>query len=394
MRPASLLLAVAVALATGGCTLRLGRGQTTAPPAAPVALVAEGSAFTRPGVRERVVRAVEHASGRRVLLVEPADGRSDPRRRLAARLAKEIPQLTGYDAREPQCAADADVLVALASNTDAVYRVTLDSTAHTRPPTTADLASPAARPRGVRRALAALHRDTPQAVREESVAGRVALASFAQGPNPPAMRIDRRARRLVPGAPPALLDAGAIADGALHQLPPPPAPEWEAYTRRLVAGGCPLLAMSVAEARLGSGRTFKSLQSVALDAIRRSVDRRASRMSARDVAMRDASKEASPQEPEAAQSAPSEEALSCSALCSMHMVELCNNDRALWIEHRARWEATPCGTRRNDAFLEECYRQQWQSGTFDDSCVTPCETAAEGRERLESMLRRAGCLRN
>src|SRR2546430_6188264 len=36
-----------------------------------------------------------------------------------------------------------------------------------------------------------------------------------------------------------------------------------------------------------------------------------------------------------------------------HMIELCNNDRALWIEHRVRWEATPCGTRRQDAFLEE-----------------------------------------
>ncbi|TMA60213.1 MAG: hypothetical protein E6J75_01580 [Deltaproteobacteria bacterium] len=76
------------------------------------------------------------------------------------------------------------------------------------------------------------------------------------------------------------------------------------------------------------------------------------------------------------------------------MVELCNNDRALWIEHRVRWEATPCGTRRHDAFLEECYRQQWQSGTFDDACVAPCETTPEGRERLESILRRAGCLRD
>ena len=76
----------------------------------------------------------------------------------------------------------------------------------------------------------------------------------------------------------------------------------------------------------------------------------------------------------------------------MHMIELCNNDRALWIEHRARWEATPCGTRRHDASLEACYRQQWQSGTFDDACVAPCETTPEGRERLESILRRAGCL--
>ena len=76
----------------------------------------------------------------------------------------------------------------------------------------------------------------------------------------------------------------------------------------------------------------------------------------------------------------------------MHMVELCNNDRALWIENRTRWEATPCGTRRTEAFLEECYRQQWQSGTFEDACVTPCETTPEGRDRLQSILRQAGCL--
>jgi hypothetical protein len=74
------------------------------------------------------------------------------------------------------------------------------------------------------------------------------------------------------------------------------------------------------------------------------------------------------------------------------MVELCNNDRALWIENRARWEATPCGTRRTDAFLEKCYRQQWQSGTFEEACVTPCEATPEGRDRLQSILRQAGCL--
>ncbi|HJQ85785.1 MAG TPA: hypothetical protein VKA21_16980, partial [Candidatus Binatia bacterium] len=82
----------------------------------------------------------------------------------------------------------------------------------------------------------------------------------------------------------------------------------------------------------------------------------------------------------------------CEVLCDMHMVELCNNDRALWVEHRARWETTRCGTRRHEAFLESCYRQQWQSGTFRDACLVPCETSSEGRTRLEGILRRAGCL--
>jgi hypothetical protein len=76
------------------------------------------------------------------------------------------------------------------------------------------------------------------------------------------------------------------------------------------------------------------------------------------------------------------------------MVELCNRDLALWIDHRVRWEATPCGTRRPEEFLVACYAQQWQSGTFEDACLTPCETTPEGRGRLESILRRGGCLPN
>jgi hypothetical protein len=357
-----------------------------------VALVLDGSGLTS-GIRARVMRDVERASEHPVLLVEPAEGRSDPRRRLAARLAKATPELARYDAREPQCAAHADVLVALASNTDAVYRVRLDATASTRPASAADLTSPAAQPRGVGRVLSALRRDAPHTVREESVAGSVALSSFAGDANPPAVRIDRRAVGFIPGAPQAPLDAAAIARQALRKLPAPPAPQWEAHARRLVGVGCPLLAMAVAEARLGSGRTFRSVQSASVEAMRRSAGLRAARTPVRDSPTSGVSREPSVPEPELTPAEP-DGPLACSDLCGMHMVELCNNDRALWIEHRTRWEATPCGTRRNDPFLEECYRQQWLSGIFEVSCVTPCETSAEGRERLESMLRRAGCLPN
>ena len=146
--------------------------------------------------------------------------------------------------------------------------------------------------------------------------------------------------------------------------------------------------MSVAEARLGTGTTFRSVRTAALDAMRRNVERRAARAAGPDVATQGVSKESPPED--TAAPAPPEQ--TCSELCAMHMVELCNNDRALWIENRTRWEATPCGTRRTEAFLEECYRQQWQSGTFEDACVTPCETTPEGRDRLQSILRQAGCL--
>ena len=392
MRPVSrLLLAAALGLSPGaGCGLRPPGRSTAAPPVAPVALVTEGSAFARPGMRERIGKAVEQISGRPVLLVDPTERDGDRRRGLVAKLAKENRELAGYDWREPRCAAETAVLAALASSTDAVYRVTLDAAAHTRPVTPADLRSPAACPRGLGKVLAALHGAEPNAVREESVTGNIALSLFSRSPSAPRVGVEQRATCLEPGAPATLLDLPAIVADALRELPPPHVPEWEAYSRRLLAAGCPLLALSVAEARLGTGPTFKSLQSAALDAMRRNVDRHAVRDLGHNTAAPEAAKSAAPQE--SALSSPDEP--SCSALCSMHMIELCNNDRALWIEHRVRWEATPCGTRRHDAFLEECYRQQWQSGTFDDACVAPCETTPEGRERLESILRRAGCLRD
>jgi len=390
VRPvSSLLLAAALGLSPGaGCALGPAARPTGAPPVAPVALLTEGSAFTRPGMRERIGKTVEQISGRPVLLVDPPERNSDRRRGLAGKLAKENRELAGYDWREPRCAAEATVLAALTSSTDAVYRVTLDAVAHTRPVTPADLRSPAACPRGLGKVLVALHGAEPNAVREESVTGNIALSLFSRSPSAPRVGVEQRATCLEPGAPATLLDLPAIVADALRELPPPHVPEWEAYSRRLLAAGCPLLALSVAEARLGTGPTFKSLQSAALDAMRRNVDRHAVRDLGHSTAAPEAAKSAAPQE--SALSSPEEP--SCSALCSMHMIELCNNDRALWIEHRVLWEATPCGTRRQDAFLEDCYRQQWQSGTFDDACVAPCETTPEGRERLESILRRAGCL--
>ena len=58
-----------------------------------------------------------------------------------------------------------------------------------------------------------------------------------------------------------------------------------------------------------------------------------------------------------------------------------------------RFETTRCGTRRSEAFLEDCYRMQWLSGSYEQSCIQPCENSPEGRTRLVSMLRRSGCLR-
>jgi hypothetical protein len=83
----------------------------------------------------------------------------------------------------------------------------------------------------------------------------------------------------------------------------------------------------------------------------------------------------------------------CRALCEMHMVELCNNDRDLWSRHQYLWESTPCGQRRTETFLLDCYQRQWLSGTFDEACMAPCERATDGRARLLHMLQSGGCAR-
>ena len=110
---------------------------------------------------------------------------------------------------------------------------------------------------------------------------------------------------------------------------------------------------------------------------------------------------AHPAEPDAAepetqetQEAPRpDERYSCRTLCRMHMVELCNRDKALWDAHGQKWDTTSCGTMRPEGFLQDCYRRQWLSGAFHDACLSPCEGRAEGRERLLRILQEAGCLR-
>ena len=78
----------------------------------------------------------------------------------------------------------------------------------------------------------------------------------------------------------------------------------------------------------------------------------------------------------------------------MHMIELCNRDKALWDAHGRTWDPTACGSMREDDFLQECYRRHWLSGAYDQSCVNPCESAPEGRERLLRILQEGGCLRS
>jgi hypothetical protein len=80
-------------------------------------------------------------------------------------------------------------------------------------------------------------------------------------------------------------------------------------------------------------------------------------------------------------------------MCEIHMVELCNNDRDLWSRNQQLWQSTPCGQRRSEEFLRDCYQRQWLSGTFDEACMAPCERSGDGRARLLHMLQSGGCTR-
>jgi len=176
-----------------------------------------------------------------------------------------------------------------------------------------------------------------------------------------------------------------------------PTPEWDALARRLLERGCPFLAWAVADTQLVPAAR-DPLQKAAVGAMRASLGRIAARQRAdgarkpapaRDVA------EVTTEPPAPAETPPppaDEPAVSCATLCEMHMVEICNSDKVLWSAHRARWEPTACGTRRDEAFLTECYREQWDTGTFDTSCVQPCEASDAGRTRLMAILQEAGCV--
>jgi hypothetical protein len=172
------------------------------------------------------------------------------------------------------------------------------------------------------------------------------------------------------------LDAGAVIGEALRSLPPPPALAWDTVTTRLIADRCPFLALTVYETQVAPARPYLRRRALA-------AARPPSRPPARAATG-----------PSPAPSAPAvDERYSCTNLCRMHMVEICNKDRVLWDAHSKRWEPTPCGSMRGDAFLQDCYRQQWLSGAFHESCVEPCKQAPEGRDRLLAILQTAGCLR-
>jgi hypothetical protein len=394
-----------------------------------VGVIAEGSAFARPGVTEGVVRLLEYKTGRRVFLFSPPPASTDLQwQTTAAALLKANPSLARYDWHEPHCTAYWAVLPALEHDVDAVYRVSLDYSEASRP-----LVEPDPTPRtGIEQFLHALDVGSHGSERRESVSGRVALFSFGASPESPSIPIDRTVTYVEPTMLAPRLDIASAVGEAIGQLGAVRAPDWDGFGRWLLSSECPLLALGVSEARLDHGPAQRKLKTEAVATMQRGLTAGPVRQLAQDTSARmhaaleagnlkDAEvlleqydhhpahqahtaallrrrlesarrRAAADQKRAAVDRQAKEDRYSCQVLCGLHMVELCNNDKVLWNRSGRTWEASPCGQRRAEPFLVECYRQQWLTGTFHDSCLLPCESAADGRDKLMRILQGAGCI--
>jgi hypothetical protein len=212
---------------------------------------------------------------------------------------------------------------------------------------------------------------------------------------------------------------GDVVTRALTALPEPPGPQWAAEGRRLAAAGCPLLALAVYEQRLALRPDGAAVRQAALRSLTPTARRPPTRETASaamdefrsalredDLERADAVLARYESDPHrrsttlahmrstlAARRGPLPEPAqaSCTSLCEMHMVEVCNNDRELWHEHQRTWESTPCGKKRPEEFLQACYLHQWLSGTFQGACVAPCDDGPGGRAKLRHILQQSGC---
>jgi len=383
------LLVLAVALVPSACgVLRIpGARSSGAVGGRPVALLTEGSAFTE-AVRGATVAALQQVLARPVRPIEglpaPADAET---KALAVRLMSGRSVVARYDWREPHCAGERAVLAGVTYGVDALYRVVLGHSEQQREASDAEWAELAGDRIGFRRL-----RVRPT-VREEVLSGTVGRSAFVARDGAALTSVYRRRVTLVRDA--RRIDVALAVAEAVRELGPVPVPEWEGVARRLAKSGCPFLALAIADAQLAGNPSQEPVQVDALAAMRASLDRRNARLQAQEMEQRaraalgedDVEGAAIASIPPAGDRMPS-----CHALCEMHMVEICNTDKVLWSAHRARWEATPCGTRREEPFLAACYREQWDTGTFETSCVLPCESSDEGRTRLTAILQEAGCV--
>ena len=375
-------LLVCAALMWAGCTPTPAPvDPTMAAPAPPgVVVVLRGSAFENPATRDEATQVANAQTGRpaRAIVEEPPlerviQSKSSRAERAVARAARN-------EARSASCLKKGrPFATALAEGADTIVRIRLDAKTTSRPATDAERKELAAsRLAGVLSSVG-LGGDT---VYDTKLDGTVERTTFPGAPATARQRVKWSGRHLGPKGTPPPPSVGDAISKALAAMPAPATARWDQIARGLVSGGCPVLATAVADTFLDDGAPKRRIRAAAAAALDPSPPPSAP------------APEAAPSDPDPAPEPPPTEIVSsCASLCTLHMVELCNNDRSLWTQNGARWENTRCGVRRSEVFLENCYRMQWLSGTYEQSCVQPCERGDDGRARLLAMLRRSGCIR-
>jgi hypothetical protein len=262
---------------------------------------------------------------------------------------------------------------------DAYYHLRLDRTDTTRPATAAERAGVSGARRASATVLGGIGLAAAGSVREARLAGELTLTTFGQTAR--SVRVPLRASaQQVDAIGNVALDPVPVVAAAVAKLPPPPGAHWAATARRQLAAGCRLTALAVYDARLRARDDSRDVLGLALG---RTAPRPPRPQAA--VAPSVPAPPVAPPQPDPR--------TTCHALCELHMVELCNNDRDLWSRHQLLWKSTPCGQRRSESFLRDCYQRQWLSGTFDEACRVPCEGEPDGRARLLHLLQGSGCAR-
>lgn len=339
----------------------------------PVLLVAEGTAIDR-GTAAELARVLSAQIGRPVVTAaEAATDESAERARLVERYGR-LPA-GGWD--EARCATGRAATHALQYDADAYYHLHLDRTETTREATSRERAGVSDTRHASATILGRLGLASAGSVREARLTGELTVTTFGPAPETRRLPLRATAHEVDPIGGVELDPRGVVTD-AIERLAPPPWPHWDSTARRQLAAGCRVAALAIYDARLRARAGSE-------DVMRAALGRRPARPAGRRAPV------APSPAPSTIDPSPPDTRYTCRALCELHMVELCNNDRDLWSRHQRLWESTPCGQRRPESFLRDCYQRQWLSGTFDEACIAPCEQAPDGRARLLHFLQGGGC---
>jgi hypothetical protein len=392
--------AVLAALLWAGCTARPGPVDhaRSAPEPPGVAVLMHGTAFAQHGPRDEAVQLVRDVTARAAHALTDEPPMEPVLQAAAARLDKSVARAARAGARDATCRKKGRAAItAVAEHAEMLLRIQLDATVRAHD-ATAEERTELAPKAGLDGMLSSMGLDGNNTVYETTLDGTIERTTFPGSTTVVKHRVRWSGRRLGPrddATPPSVRDALARALGAMPTASPP---RWDALARGFVTSGCPVVGTAVADAFAGDEAAKRRVRTAATGALGPIAKREEPSVPTELAAAPPA--ETAAADPAPADPAPApvpdtpEPALSCPSLCTLHMVELCNNDRTLWSQHGSRWESSRCGVRRSETFLEDCYRMQWLSGTYEQSCIRPCEESAEGRTRLVAMLRRSGCLRN